>query len=148
MREETEVELLIVEDDPNDAELMMRVLRKHNLANKVTLLRDGAEALDFLFAAGPYARRSAGSHPKVVFMDLKLPKVDGVEVLRRMRADDRTKTIPVVVLTSSREPRDLREAYDVGANSFVTKPVNYEDFSHAIRELGLYWLILNRPPEG
>ncbi len=145
MRNE-EIEIVIVEDDPNDAELITRVLKKHNLANKLILLKDGVEALDFLFAEGSYAKRIDVS-PKVILLDLKLPKLNGIEVLQRIKNNDRTKNIPVVVLTSSREDRDLRDAYDLGVNSYVTKPINFEEFAKAVAELGLYWLMLNKSYE-
>lgn len=141
-----EVEVLLVEDNPNDVELTLRALSKHNLANKVHVVRDGAEALDYLFAAGTYSNRSINSQPKVVFLDLRLPKVDGLEVLRRIRGDERTRLIPVVIVTSSREEKDLVESYKLGANSYVVKPVEFENFAAAVAELGLYWLLLNKPP--
>jgi CheY-like chemotaxis protein len=140
------VEIVIVEDDPNDAELIARVLRKHNLANKLVHLKDGAEALDFLFGQGGYVHRNVDHIPKVVFLDLKLPKVNGIEVLRRIRLDDRTKNIPVVVLTSSTEERDLKDAYNLGVNSYVTKPIKFEEFAKTVAELGSYWLTLNKLP--
>lgn len=142
-----EIEIVIVEDDPNDAELITRVLKKHNLANKLILLKDGVEALDFLFAEGAYANKHIDVSPKVILLDLKLPKLNGIEVLQRIRNNDRTKNIPVVVLTSSREDRDLRDAYDLGVNSYVTKPINFEEFAKAVAELGLYWLMLNKSYE-
>ncbi len=136
------VDVVIVEDDPNDAELIMRVFRKHNMVNKIVLLKDGAEALEFFFGSG------ANDHPKVVLLDLKLPKVNGIEVLQRLKADDRTKNIPVVVLTSSAESQDIKDAYRYGVNSYVTKPIRFEEFANAISELKLYWLLLNKPSEG
>jgi len=142
-----EVEIVIVEDDPNDAELIARVLRKHNLSNKLILLKDGAEALDFLFAQGSYASQGTSVTPKVILLDLKLPKVNGIEVLQRLKSAERTRNIPVVVLTSSREERDLKDAYGLGVNSYVTKPINFEEFAKAVAELGLYWLMLNKPPD-
>ena len=142
----TGVEILLVEDSPEDAELALRALRKQNLANRVHLVRDGAEALEFVFATGAYAGRGVESTPKVVFLDLKLPKVDGLEVLRRIKADPRTKRIPVVVMTSSREERDIVESYELGVNSYVVKPVDFEQFVRSVSELGLYWLLLNQPP--
>ena len=142
---DSEIEIVVVEDNPNDAELIVRVLRKHNLANKLVLLKDGAEALDFFFAQGIYASRAGSDLPKVVLLDLKLPKVDGIEVLRRLKSDERTRTIPVVVLTSSSEERDLKAAYALGVNSYVTKPIKFEEFAKVIAELGMYWLVLNRP---
>ena len=139
-----EVQTVIVEDNPNDAELITRVLRKQNLASNIVILKDGAEALDFIFAQGAYSDRTSREVPKVIFLDLKLPKVDGLEVLRRLKSDERTRTIPVVVLTSSTEERDLNEAYELGVNSYVTKPIKFEEFSKVVTELGLYWLELNR----
>ncbi len=139
-----EVEIVIVEDDPNDAELIERVLRKRNLGNRLVLLKDGAEALDFFFARGPYAGRVACVKPKVVLLDLKLPKVSGIEVLQQLKANEHTKNIPVVVLTSSREERDLNDAYALGVNSYVTKPINFDEFAKVIAELGLYWLMVNK----
>lgn len=136
-----EVEVLVVEDDPNDAELIARVLRKNDLAGRLVHLKDGAEAVDYLLgkkAAGE------GERPRVILLDLKLPKLNGIEVLRRLKADERTKTIPVVVLTSSQEDRDLAEAYRLGVNSFVTKPINYDEFVKAVSELGAYWMQLNQ----
>jgi CheY-like chemotaxis protein len=138
------VEILLVEDSPTDAELAMRALRKWKLANKLHLARDGAEALDFIFASGGYAHREGSL--KVVLLDLKLPKVDGLEVLRRLKGDPRTRRIPVVVLTSSREERDVVESYELGVNSYIVKPVDFEQFVRAVADLGLYWLLLNQPP--
>ena len=142
----TGVEILLVEDSPEDAELTLRALRKQNLANRVHLVRDGAEALEFIFAAGTYAGRGIENTPKVVFLDLKLPKVDGLEVLRRIKTDPRTKRIPVVVMTSSREERDIVESYELGVNSYVVKPVDFEQFARSVTDIGLYWLLLNQPP--
>ena len=141
-----QVEILLVEDNPNDVELTVHALKKNNLANHIEIVRDGAEALDFLFGRGAYEGRDLESGPKVVLLDLKLPKVDGLEVLRQIRADVRTKSLPVVVLTSSREERDIAQSYNLGVNSFVTKPVDFEQFTEAVRQLGLYWLLLNQPP--
>jgi len=141
-----EVEILLVEDNPNDAELTMRALKKHNLANRVVLVTDGEEALDFIFARGAYKNRKVENHPKVILLDLKLPKVDGLEVLRACKSDPRTKIIPVVVLTSSKEERDLVESYRLGANSYITKPVDFDKFVESVSQLGLYWLLLNQPP--
>jgi len=134
-----EVEILLVEDNPNDAELTLRALKQRKLANQVHLCRDGAEAMEFFDAAGPV--------PKVVLLDLKLPKMDGLEVLRRLKADQRTKAIPVVILTSSREEPDIERAYELGANSYIVKPVDFEAFARAVSEVGLYWLLLNHPPQ-
>ncbi len=141
-----EVEILLVEDNPADVELTLRALTKHNLANKVLVVGDGAEALDYLFATGSYAGRAMHEAPRVVFLDLKLPKVGGLEVLQRVKSDERTKRIPVVILTSSNEERDIVMSYELGGNSYVVKPVDFERFSEAIQELGLYWLVVNRPP--
>jgi two-component system, response regulator len=142
----TAVEILLVEDNPNDVELTLRALKKNNLANRVFVVKDGAEALDFIFATGEFSDRDIQNIPKVVFLDLKLPKVDGLEVLRRMKADERTAKIPVVVLTSSQEDRDVVESYKLGVNSYVTKPVDFDQFLVAVQEIGLYWLVINKPP--
>ena len=140
------VEILLVEDNPNDVELTLHALRKKNLANRIEVVRDGAEALEFLFCTGAYAHRSIENSPKVVLLDLKLPKVDGLEVLRRIKSDPRTQVIPVV-LTSSREERDIVESYKLGVNSYINKPVNFEQFTKTVRELGFYWVLLNQPPK-
>lgn len=141
-----EVEILLVEDNPNDAELAIRALKKNNLANKLVWVKDGAEALDFIFAMGSYSGRNVENGPKVILLDLRLPKVDGMEVLRRVKGDERTKTIPVVVLTSSKEDRDVIESYKLGVNSFISKPVEFDAFAKTVSELGLYWLLINQPP--
>jgi len=138
--------ILLVEDDPDDEALTLRALRKNNIANQVIVARDGAEALDYLFASGAYAGRDTSVVPQVVLLDLKLPKVDGLEVLRRLRADERTRLIPVVILTSSKEDQDIINGYSLGANSYICKPVEFEQFREAARQLGLYWLVLNMPP--
>lgn len=143
-----EVEILLVEDNPNDAELAIRALKKHNLANKVYVVKDGVEALDFIFGTGTYSHRDVNDKPKVVFLDLKLPKVDGLDVLKKIKSDERTKTIPVVVLTSSTEERDIIESYQLGVNSYIVKPIDFDKFVDAVSELGLYWLLLNQPPIG
>jgi len=140
------VDILLVEDNPNDVELTLHALRKYHLANSIHVVRDGAEALDFLFATGAYAGRNVEDFPKVVLLDLKLPKVDGLEVVRRVKGDPRTRKIPIVILTSSREERDLAEGYHLGANSYIVKPVDFDQFTEAVRQLGLYWLLLNQPP--
>lgn len=141
-----EIEILLVEDNPDDVELTLRALRKHNLANNVQVVRDGAEALEFIFGTGAYAGRDINHKPRVIFLDLKLPKVDGLEVLRKVKSDERTKTIPVVVLTSSHEERDVVESYKLGINSYITKPVDFDKFVLTVKELGFYWLLLNKPP--
>ncbi len=141
-----ETEILLIEDNPRDAELAIRALRKRNLANSVIHLGDGGAALDFLFATGAYAGRDINHQPRVVLLDLKLPKVDGLEVLRRIKGDERTRTIPVVVLTSSREEQDVVTSYQLGVNSYIVKPVDFENFSQAVADLGCYWLLLNEPP--
>jgi two-component system, response regulator len=141
-----EVEILLVEDNPQDAEMTIRALKKHNLANSVHHVKDGAEALAFIFATEPYADRTPGNGPKVVLLDLKLPKVDGLEVLKRMKADPRTMMIPVVVMTSSREERDLVDSYKLGVNSYIVKPVEFDKFVESVKQLGLYWLLVNQTP--
>jgi CheY-like chemotaxis protein len=141
-----DVEILLVEDNPNDAELTMRALQKQNLAGKVFVVKDGAEALEFIFAEGAFAKRKIENHPRVVLLDLKLPKVDGIEVLRRIKADERTKQTPVVMLTSSQEERDVLDTYNLGVNSYIVKPVDFGNFVHAVSELGIYWGILNKVP--
>jgi two-component system response regulator len=143
---EQPVEILLVEDNPNDVELALHALKKNNLSNQVHVVRDGVEALDFIFGTGPYAGRDLGAVPRVILLDLKLPRVDGLEVLRRVKADPRTRAIPVVVLTSSREERDIIESYQLGVNSYIVKPVNFEQFSETARQLGYYWLLLNKQP--
>jgi CheY-like chemotaxis protein len=141
-----EVEILLVEDTPADAELTIRALKKRSLINNLVWVKDGAEALDFLFAAGAYAGRDSAQKPKVVLLDLRLPRVSGVEVLRRIRSEPLTRSIPVVVLTSSKEDVDVEECYKLGVNSYITKPVSFDDFTRVVGELGLYWLLLNRIP--
>lgn len=141
-----EVEILLVEDNPTDAELAIRALKKAKLANNLVWVKDGAEALDFIFATGAYAGRSVRNGPRVILLDLRLPKVDGMEVLRRVKGDERTRTIPVVVLTSSKEDRDVAESYRLGVNSYISKPVEFDQFAKTVAELGLYWLLVNHPP--
>lgn len=140
------VEILLVEDNPQDEELTLRALRKHNVANDIHVARDGQQALDYLFGGGTDQPRTEGTYPRMILLDLKLPKVDGKEVLRRVKSDPKTKGIPVVVMTSSREERDLVESYELGVNSYVVKPVNFEGFAEAVRQIGLYWLLLNQAP--
>ena len=141
-----EVEILLVEDNPNDVELTLRALKRNNLANLVHVVRDGEEALDYIYARGAYARRKGKIVPRVIFLDLKLPKVNGIEVLKQLKADEDKRSIPVVVVTSSQEEPDVKECYKLGANSYIVKPVDFEKFVNAIAEVGLYWLILNKPP--
>jgi len=142
------IELLLVEDNPQDLEMALRALTKAKLSNHIQVARDGAEALEFIFCTGPHTNRHIADGPKVILLDLKLPKIDGLEVLRRIKADPRTKTIPIVVLTSSKEQSDVIESYELGVSSYIVKPVNFESFSAAVRELGYYWLLLNQPPKG
>ena len=141
---EAAAEVLIVEDDPHDLELTLRALRKANFANPIEVARDGAEALDYIFGEGRHAGRPAAPPPKVILLDLKLPKVDGLEVLQRLKGDARTRAIPVVVLTSSREQSDLVDSYQLGVNSYVVKPVSFDRFAAAVAQLGMYWLLLNQ----
>ncbi|MGH7476543.1 MAG: response regulator [Longimicrobiales bacterium] len=138
--------ILLVEDSADDVELTRRALRKNNVRNPLVVVDDGQAALDFLFCEGQYAGRDAGEQPNLILLDLKLPKLDGMEVLRRLRADERTRLLPVVILTSSLEEQDLVRSYRLGANSYIRKPVDFEQFSEAVRQLGLYWLVLNTPP--
>ena len=140
------VEVLLVEDNPTDAELTLRALRGKGLRNSFVVAKDGAEALDFLFARGAYADRDVVNGPKLVLLDLRLPKIDGIEVLRQVKDDERTKTIPVVVLTSSRQEPDIKTCYELGANSYIVKPVEFDNFAEAVSEVGLYWLLLNEVP--
>jgi len=141
------VEILIVEDNQQDLDLALRALRKANLANRVHAVRDGQEALEFLFCEGQHSERKIENEPKVILLDLKLPKVDGLEVLQRIKGDPRTKAIPVVVLTSSKEQADVVETYNLGVNSYIVKPVNFEQFSEVVQKLGMYWLLINHPPQ-
>lgn len=141
------VDILLVEDNPLDVELTLHAFKKNNITNALHVVRDGEEALDFLFCTGPYAARSIHRPPKVVLLDLKLPKIDGLEVLRTIKGDDRTRSVPVVVLTSSRQERDVVESYALGVNSYIVKPVDFAQFNDAVRQLGFYWLLLNQPPQ-
>lgn len=141
-----EVEILLVEDTTADAELTIRALKKNCLVNNLVWVKDGAEALDFIFASGAYAERDQAHQPKVVLLDLRLPRVSGIDVLRRLKSDERTRTIPVVVLTSSKEDVDIDECYRLGVNSYITKPVSFDEFVKVVGELGLYWLLLNKIP--
>ena len=141
------VEILLVEDNPNDVELTLRALKKYNLANHVHVVNDGAEALDYVFANATHSDQNTGKVPKLILLDLKLPKVDGMEVLRKIKSDERTKMIPVVVLTSSREEQDMIESYRLGVNSYIVKPVDFDKFIQSVGELGLYWLLLNEQPD-
>jgi CheY-like chemotaxis protein len=140
--------ILLVEDSERDEELALRALRKNNIRNEVVVARDGEDALDYLFGTGAYAGRNAAEIPTLILLDIKLPKLDGLEVLRRLRADERTRLAPVVILTSSKEDKDRLEGYTSGANSYVRKPIEFSEFAESVRQLGLYWLILNEPPPG
>jgi CheY-like chemotaxis protein len=140
------IEILLVEDNPSDLELTMRALTKHNVANKIHVARDGEEALDFLFCRAAHSHRAGEPPPKVVLLDLKLPKVDGLEVLRTLKSDPRTKAVPVVIMTSSSQQRDLVEGYHLGVNSYIQKPINFAEFQEVISKLGYYWLVINKPP--
>ena len=146
MEDFSEVEILLVEDNPYDAELTLRALKNKGLANKLLTFSDGVEALDFLFGTGVYVGRNLAMRPKVILLDLKLPKINGLEVLERIRADARTKTIPVVIMTSSQEESDIVRGYDLGVNSYMVKPVDFDKFFQAVEKLGLYWLLLNKVP--
>ena len=143
---ENKIEILLVEDNPNDIKLAIHAFQSHKLANLVHVVRDGAEALEFLFCTDRYADRSIENGPKVVLLDLKLPLIDGIEVLRRVKSDVRTRMTPVVVMTSSREERDIVESYSLGVNSYIVKPVDFDQFRRVVRDLGYYWLLLNQPP--
>ncbi|MUL36636.1 two-component system response regulator [Gloeocapsopsis sp. AAB1 = 1H9] len=140
------VEILLIEDNPCDVELTLHLLKSSHLTNHIEVARDGAQALDFIFCTGSYAHCSIDNGPRVILLDLKLPKVDGLEVLQKIKSDPRTRMIPVVVLTSSREERDIVESYQLGVNSYIVKPVNFEQFTEAVRQIGLYWRLLNQPP--
>ncbi|MDB5022968.1 MAG: response regulator [Mucilaginibacter sp.] len=141
------VEILLVEDNPHDAEMTIRALKKVNLANRLIHVKDGAEALDFIFSKGTFANRSKENKPKVILLDIKMPKVDGIEVLRQIKSNEDTKTIPVVIMTSSKEEQDIITSYNLGVNSYVVKPVDFEGFAKAVSELGFYWLITNQVAE-
>ena len=147
MNPENIVEILIVEDNEQDLALAQRALRKANVTNRIHVARDGEEALEFLFCEGQFGERKMEDGPKVILLDLKLPKIDGLEVLQRIKSDPRTKSIPVVVLTSSKEQNDVVETYNLGVNSYIVKPVNFEQFSETVQKLGMYWLLLNHPPK-
>jgi CheY-like chemotaxis protein len=146
MNQQNEIEILLVEDNPYDAELALRSLKNNHLANRVIVVRDGEEALDFIFARGAFSDRRVEDIPRVILLDLKLPKVDGLEVLKAVKNDPRTRFIPVVVLTSSKEEKDIVESYQLGANSYIVKPVDFDKFIEAVNSLGLYWLLLNQSP--
>lgn len=144
---EQEVEIILVEDSMDDATLTIRALKRHNLANNLVHLKDGTEALEFIFGTGKYASRNTSNMPKVILLDLKMPKMNGTEVLRKIKSNSQTKTIPVVVLTSSAEDPDIKLCYELGANSYIVKPVEFENFAKTVTELGLYWMIYNRSPK-
>jgi CheY-like chemotaxis protein len=146
MNQSNQTEILLVEDSQDDLDMALRALKKANLANHIEVARDGAEALDFIFCEGAHAARKIENIPKLILLDLKLPKIDGMEVLRRIKGDPRTKMIPVVMLTSSKEQKDVIESYGLGSNSFIVKPVDFESFASAVKNLGIYWLLLNQPP--
>lgn len=141
-----EVEILLIEDNPSDLELTLHALKKYNLANNIEIKRDGAEALDFIFCRGKYTERDIEKAPKIILLDLKLPKVDGLEVLNRIKMHSQTRNIPVVVMTSSNQERDIVDSYELGVNSYIVKPVDFEQFADAVRNIGFYWLLLNEPP--
>jgi two-component system, response regulator len=144
----SEVDILLVEDNQDDAELALHALRRENLANNIFVVRDGEEALEFIFCSGVFAQRSFDHPPKLILLDLKLPKVDGMEVLKRLKSDARTRTIPVVIMTSSKEDRDLVSGYGLGANSYIQKPVDFDQFRETVKQVGLYWLVTNQPSVG
>jgi two-component system response regulator len=146
MKNQDYIDILIVEDNSNDAELAILALKGENLANNLIWLKDGVQALDFIFAEGEYIGRDIEKRPKIILLDLKMPRVGGIEVLRRIRADERTKSIPVVVMTSSKEEKDIIATYDLGVNSYIVKPVDFEQFNKSIRDMGFYWLVVNQPP--
>ena len=142
-----QVEILLVEDNPADAEMTLRALRRNNLANKVHWVKDGEQALEFMFRTGAYTSRDPAARPKLIMLDIKMPKVDGIEVLRRLKANEDTRTVPVVVMTSSNEERDVFESYRLGVNSYIVKPVQFESFLETVAKIGLYWVITNRVPK-
>ena len=142
-----EVEILLVEDNMSDAELTIRALKKNNLANKLMHLEDGQDALDFIFTEGNYSQRNIENKPKIILLDLKMPKINGIQVLQKIKSDERTNKIPVIILTSSKEDPDIQECYSLGANSYVVKPVEFEKFMQAVAELGLFWMLINEPPK-
>lgn len=144
--EQPEIEILLIEDNQNDAEMTIRALTKNNITNKIFHLKDGAEALEFIFGMGHFGGRNILHKPKVILLDLKMPKVDGIEVLEKIKSDERTKPIPVVILTSSKEDPDIQKCYELGANSYIVKPVDFEGFHKAVSDLGMYWVLLNQPP--
>ena len=146
MNEENEVEILLVEDSQDDLDMALRALRKAHLTNRIQTVRDGAEALDFIFCQGAFAGRTFERPPKVILLDIKMPKVDGIEVLRQLKSNDATRQIPVVIMTSSKEEQDIISSYELGVNSYVVKPVDFEGFAKAVSQLGLYWLLTNQPP--
>jgi two-component system response regulator len=141
------IEILLIDDNMNDAELMIRALKKNNMSSKLIHLKDGVEALDFVFCKGSFAERNFNNRPKVIFLDLKMPRIDGLEVLERIKKDEQTKLIPIVILTSSKQDQDMRKCYDLGASSYIVKPVEFDNFSKALAELGFYWLLLNEQPK-
>jgi two-component system response regulator len=147
MNEANPIEILLVEDNLDDLDMTLRALREANLANRIQVARDGVEALEFIFCQGKHADREIEDGPKVVMLDLKLPKIDGMEVLKRIKSDPRTRAIPVVMVTSSKEQKDVVESYGLGVNSYIVKPVSFEGFAAAVQQIGLYWLLLNQPPE-
>jgi DNA-binding response OmpR family regulator len=147
MNESNKIEILLVEDSQDDLDMTLRALRKSNLTNHIQVARDGEEALEFIFCEGAHAGRKFENPPKVILLDLKLPKIDGMEVLKRIKGDERTKMVPVVMLTSSKEQRDVIGSYNLGVNSYIVKPVNFEGFAAAVQEVGMYWLLHNQPPK-
>ena len=147
MNQPNQTEILLVEDSQDDVDMTLRALRKADMADHIQIARDGAEALEFIFCKGAHAGRKIENIPKLILLDLKLPKIDGMEVLRRIKGDSRTKMIPVVVLTSSKEQKDVIESYGLGGNSYIVKPVDFESFAEAVQRLGMYWLLLNQPPQ-